>query len=281
MDKGYKGNIPGRTDVRILGGFWGEYTRRVRDLVIPYQWEALNDRIPGAEPSHCIANMEAAAEYNRTGVRSQPFQGMVFQDSDLAKWLEAAAYRLAAFPDPEFQKTVFDAADLVVAAMEPDGYLQTHFTLNHPEQKWTNVRDWHEMYCAGHMMEAAVALYESTGNRNLLDAMHRNARHIASVFGPEEGKRQGYPGHPEIELALVRMYGALGDPELLKLAAYFVNERGSKPSFFDKEAEERGEIKPARPAGHTAAFKDPLQYFQAHKPIREQEGVEGHSVRAL
>lgn len=281
MEKGYKGNIPGRTDVRILGGFWGEYTRRVRDLVIPYQWEALNDRIPGAEPSHCIANMEAAAEYNRTGVRSQPFQGMVFQDSDLAKWLEAAAYRLAAYPDPEFQKTVFDAADLVVAAMEPDGYLQTHFTLNHPEQKWTNVRDWHEMYCAGHMMEAAVALYESTGNRNLLDAMHRNARHIASVFGPEEGKRQGYPGHPEIELALVRMYGALGDPELLKLAAYFVNERGSKPSFFDKEAEERGEIKPARPAGHTAAFKDPLQYFQAHKPIREQEGVEGHSVRAL
>jgi len=165
--------------------------------------------------------------------------------------------------------------------MEPDGYLQTHFTLNHPEQKWTNVRDWHEMYCAGHMMEAAVALFESTGNRKLLDAMHRNARHIASVFGPEEGKRHGYPGHPEIELALVRMYGALGDPELLKLAAYFVNERGSKPSFFDAEAAERGEVKPARPAGHTAAFKDPLQYFQAHKPLREQEGVEGHSVRAL
>ncbi|MBP7403268.1 MAG: glycoside hydrolase family 127 protein [Clostridia bacterium] len=281
MEKGYAGQVPGRTDVRIRGGFWGEYTRRVRDLVIPYQWEALNDRIPGAEPSWCIANMRAAAEYNRTGIRAQEFRGMVFQDSDLAKWLEAAAYRLAAFPDPEFEKTVFEAADLVVAAMEPDGYLQTHFTLNYPERKWTNVRDWHEMYCAGHMMEAAVALYECTGNRRLLDAMHRNARHIAGVFGPEDGKKHGYPGHPEIELALVRMYGALGDPMLLELAAYFVNERGSRPSYFDREAEERGEVKPARPAGHTAAFRDPLQYFQAHKPLREQEGVEGHSVRAL
>src|SRR5512133_481516 len=105
MEKGYQGQVPGRGDVRIREGFWGDYTRRVRDRVIPYQWEALNDRIPGAEPSHCIANMRAAADYNRTGVKSGEFQGMVFQDSDLAKWIEAAAYRLAAFPDPDFEKT--------------------------------------------------------------------------------------------------------------------------------------------------------------------------------
>ncbi len=281
MEKGYKGQLPGRGDVHVRGGFWGDFTQRVRDRVIPYQWEALNDRVPGAEPSYCIANLRAAAEYNRTGVRAQPFRGMVFQDSDLAKWLEAAAYRLAAFPDPAFEKTVLEAADLAVAAMEPDGYLQTHFTLNAPERKWTNVRDWHEMYCAGHMMEAAVALYECTGYRRLLDAMHRNARLIASLFGPGPEQKHGFPGHPEIELALVRMYGVLRDPLLLELAAYFVNERGTRPSFFDQEAAERGEVRPERPSGHTAAFRDPLQYFQAHKPLREQEGVEGHAVRAL
>ncbi|HEY5466324.1 MAG TPA: beta-L-arabinofuranosidase domain-containing protein, partial [Clostridia bacterium] len=281
MEKGYQGAAPGRTDVRINGGFWGGYTRLVRDVVVPFQWEALNDRVEGAIPSHCIANMQAAADFNRTGIKTAEFQGMVFQDSDLAKWLEAASYQLAENPDAKLQKTVDDVADLVVAAMEKDGYLQTHFTLSYPERKWTNVRDWHEMYCAGHMMEAAVALYESTGNRRLLDAMHRNARHIASVFGSEEGKKHGYPGHPEIELALVRMYGALGDPMLLDLAAYFINERGKKPSFFDQEAAEREEGKPVRPSVHASSFRDPLQYYQAHKPLREQHGVEGHAVRAL
>ena len=281
MDKGYTGHVPSLEDVRILGGFWGEYARRVRDHVIPYQWEALNDRIPGAIPSHCIANMQAAADFNRTGVKSDEFQGMVFQDSDLAKWIEAAAYRLASFPDPDFEKTVIDTADLVVAAMEPDGYLQTHFTLAHPEYKWVNVRDWHELYCAGHMMEAAVALYECTGNRRLLDAMHRNARCISGVFGPEEGKKHGYPGHPEIELALVRMYGVLGDPMLLDLATYFIHERGRKPSFFDLEAEDRKALDMPRTSVHATAFRDPLQYYQAHLPILEQEGVEGHAVRAL
>ena len=155
----------------------------------------------GAAPSHCIENFKIAA-----GVSEGEFYGCVFQDSDLAKWIEAVAYSLMTKPDAELEKTADEAIDLIARAQQPDGYLNTYYTLKEPGNRWTNLRDNHELYCAGHMMEAAVAYYYATGKRKLLDVMTRMAYHIDSVIGPEEGKLHGYPGHEEIELALVSMY---------------------------------------------------------------------------
>jgi DUF1680 family protein len=140
--------------------------------------------------------------------------------------------------------------------------------------RWQNLRDWHELYCAGHLIEAAVAHYQGTGQRKLLDALSRYADHIDATFGREPGKKRGYCGHPEIELALVKLYHATRDPRYLRLATYFVDERGQQPHYFDIEARARGED----PAEFWAKS---YEYCQAHLPIREQNQVVGHAVRAM
>lgn len=250
------------SQVRIDQGFWSEIIRDMREKVIPYQWDALNDRVEGAEPSHCIRNFEIAA-----GIKTGEFHGFVFQDSDLAKWLEAVAYALMTKPDPALEKTADEAIALIGKAQGADGYLNTYFTIKAPDKRYQNLRDWHELYCAGHMMEAAVAYYEATGKRELLDIMLKMAGNIMAVIGPEEGKLRGYPGHEEIELALVKMYRVTGDEKLLKLSKYFIDERGQEPNYFEKEHHLDGTTNP--------------QYHQAHLPVREQKTLEGHSVRAL
>lgn len=262
--------LPQIQDVQVRSGFW----RRVMDLVqqdvIPYQWEILNDRVAGAAPSHCIENFRIAA-----GEQEGAYYGMVFQDSDLAKWLEAVAYSLMLRPDPQLEAVADEAIALVGRAQQPDGYLNTYYTVKEPGKRWTNLRDCHELYCAGHMMEAAVAYFEATGKRQLLDIMTRMARHIQSVLGPEEGKLHGYPGHQEIELALVRMYEATGDEDMLRLAQYFLDERGKQPNFFHEEHARRGD------EGHFALHRMGDSYAQHHLPVREQTALMGHSVRAL
>lgn len=203
---------------------------------------------------------------------------LIFGDSDPAKWIEACSYSLATHPDPEIEALVDGVVDKIVSAQQPDGYLNTHFTHIQPEMKWKNLRDWHEMYCAGHLIEGAVAHFESTGKRKLLDALARYADHIDATFGPGPDKKPGYPGHPEIELALVRLYHATGNRRYLDLASFFINERGQsgngKEHYYDIEARERGED-PAK-----FWFKN-YEYNQSHKPIREQEKVVGHAVRAV
>ncbi len=194
----------------------------------------------------------------------------VFWDSDVAKWIEGAAYSLATHPDPKLEKLLTGVVDLIVKAQQPDGYLNVHFTLVEPEKRWANLRDNHELYCAGHLMEAAVAHYEATGKRDFLDAMCRYADHIYLVFGRGKGKRRGYPGHEEIELALMKLYRATGEQRYLDLDRYFVDERGRKPLYFDIEARARGE--------------DPKQYgnyHQADLPVRQQKTADGHAVRAM
>ncbi len=248
--------------------YFGKRMELVRESVIPYQWETLNDRVPDAAKSHCIENFRIAA-----GEAEGEFYGCVFQDSDLAKWLEAVAYSLMTKPDPELEATADEAIALIGRAQADDGYLNTYYTVKEPGKRWTNLRDNHELYCAGHMMEAAAAYYEATGKRELLDIMTRMAHHIDSVLGPEEGKLHGYPGHEEIELALAAMWRVTGDPVMLKLAKYFIDERGREPRFFDIEAERREGRKPE--------YRDPGYYAQWHAPVREQTSLEGHSVRAL
>lgn len=258
-------------NVRLDGaGFFGRFIDLVRDSVIPYQWETLNDRVPDAAPSHCIENFKIAA-----GEAEGEFYGCVFQDSDLAKWLEAVAYSLMTKPDEKLEATADEVIALVGRAQQPDGYLNTYYTVKEPGKRWTNLRDNHELYCAGHMMEAAAAYYTATGKRELLDIMTRMAHHIDTVLGPEEGKLHGYPGHEEVELALVSMYHVTGDPVMLKLAKYFIDERGKEPRFFDIEAEKREGGERRR------RWRDPGDYAQWHKPVREQDALEGHSVRAL
>ena len=262
--------IPDVRDVRIEAGLLSDVARKVMDIVIPYQWEILNDRVEGAAPSRCVRNFKIAA-----GEAEGEFEGYVFQDSDLAKWLEAAAYSLMLRPDEQLERTCDDLIALIGRAQQPDGYLNTYYTVKEPGKRWTNLRDCHELYCAGHMMEAACAYYEATGKRELLDIMTRMARHIDSVIGPEEGKLHGYPGHEEIELALVRMYHATGDELMMKLARYFIDERGKLPNFFVEEKARR------EGKDHFNLDEYGPAYAQAHLPVREQTAPEGHAVRAM
>jgi uncharacterized protein len=203
---------------------------------------------------------------------------LIFGDSDPAKWIEAVSYSLSVHPDPELEALLDGVVDKIISAQQPDGYLNTHFTVTQPDMKWKNLRDWHEMYCAGHLMEGAVAHAEATGSPKLLDALSRYADHIDETFGSEPGKKRGYGGHPEIELALVRLYHATGNRRYLDLASFLVEERGQssdeQPHYYDIEARERGDD----PANFWAKS---YEYCQAHAPIREQEKVVGHAVRAM
>lgn len=259
--------------VKVQDDFWSSYISLVRETVIPYQWEALNDRIADAEPSYAIRNFKIAA-----GEEQGEFGGMVFQDSDVAKWLEAAAYSLTNHPDPELERLADETIDLIGRAQQPDGYLDTYYIVKEPDKRWSNLLDCHELYCAGHMIEAAVAYYEATGKRKLLDIVCRFADLIDSVFGPEEGKLHGYCGHQEIELALVKLYEVTGEERYLQLSLYFINERGQQPHYFLQEWKRRGKI--SHWTGQVSSEPD-LTYTQSHLPVREQEVAVGHAVRAV
>lgn len=255
---------------RVKDSFWTPKMELVRTKMIPYQWKALNDAIEGAAPSHCIKNFKIAA-----GLEKGAFEGRVFQDSDLAKWLEAVGYTLLWKEDWELEKTADQAIELIRLAQRADGYLDTYYIINGLEKRWTNLTDHHELYCAGHMIEAGVAYYQGTGKRVLLDVACRLADCVDHTFGPDEGKIHAYPGHEIIEMALVRLYHATGERRYLKLAEYFINERGQTPLYFKEETEK---------SGREFYWKDSLfqyQYYQAGKPVREQKTAEGHAVRAV
>lgn len=252
---------------QIRDGFWTRYQDLVCDTVIPYQRQVLADAVPGAAKSHAIQNFRIAA-----GMDEGAFYGWVFQDSDVAKWIEAAAYALARKPDSELEADVDALIDVISRAQGEDGYLNTYFTLGNQEKRWTNLQEAHELYCAGHMMEAAVAYFEATGKTSLLEIMRKNADCIASVFGPS--KRRGFPGHPEVELALVRLYDATGERKYLELAQYFLDERGTAPNFFAEEKKARDWTVWNSDANDTA-------YTQNSAPVRQQKHAMGHAVRAV
>lgn len=252
-----------------LTGFWGEKQRLIREVTIPYQWDALNDRVKGADRSGAVKNLKIAA-----GKAKGTYHGFVFQDSDLAKWIEAAACSLVHHPDPGLERTIDRLAALFAAAQADDGYLNTCFTIKEdPSKRWTDLRDNHEMYVAGHLLEAGVAYFQATGKRDLLDVSIRNVDLIASLFGRGKGRRRAYPGHPEIELALVRLFRVTQEDRFLELARYFVDERGRSPRYFDQETKRLGKTDFRSDEWHAL-------YNQSHVPIREQKEVVGHAVRA-
>ncbi len=195
-----------------------------------------------------------------------PNKPHIYWDSDVAKVLEGIANILSIYPDAELEAEYDKIIDLIISSQQQDGYLNSYYSTIEPEKRWTKLWLNHELYCAGHLIEAAVAAYEQLGKTKLLDAVCRYADYIDSVFGREEGKKRGYPGHQEIELALVRLYHATGNEKYFKLAKYFIDERAQEPHYY-KEVEKVPDAN--------------CLNIQSHKPVREQTEAVGHAVRAV
>ncbi|MCE5327679.1 MAG: glycoside hydrolase family 127 protein [Planctomycetaceae bacterium] len=254
-------NPVGLTSVTLEDAFWAPLMEVNRTATLPIQYHQCKTtgRFDGFT-------------WTRDSGKTEPH---IFWDSDVAKWIEAAGYSLAVRPDPELEKQVDEVVDVMAAAQGPDGYLNMYFQRVAPDKRWTNLRDCHELYCAGHLMEGAVAYFQATGKRKFLDVMCRYGDHIIATFGTGQGQKRGYPGHEEVELALVKLFRATGEKKYLDQATYFVNERGRQPHYYDIEAQARGDDPKHWHFGHS------YEYCQAHKPIREQDRVVGHAVRAM
>ncbi|WEK54769.1 MAG: glycoside hydrolase family 127 protein [Candidatus Cohnella colombiensis] len=260
-------------DTNVLGGLWGRRQQINHFVTIPSQYKRFEER----------GSFEALKRNWKAGDPNAPHP---FWDSDFGKWIEAAAFSLAKYPDPELEKLVDSVIDEIAENQQSDGYFNTYFDLIEPDKKWTNLYYMHELYCAGHLAEGAVAYYLATGKRKFLDVMCRYMDHIDARFGSEPGKIHGYCGHQEIELALVKLYRATGEERYLKLSKYFIDERGKQPYFFELESLQRGvdTEKTANQQRHLKYYlkeHGPYAEYQSHLPVREQEAPVGHAVRAM
>ena len=286
--------------VSITDPFWQRETELVRREVIPYQWDALNDRIPGAEKSWCMHNFRLAGRimaqsrqqgaqytpqaYTYRGYNALPddpahpdedkFYGFLFQDTDFSKWIEAVGYSLI-LPDEALEATADEAIDVVCAAQTPEGYLDTYYIINGMDGVFQSLRDHHELYCLGHLIEGAVSYYQATGKDKLLRAACRFADYVADFFGTADGQCKGYPGHEIAEMALVRLYEVTKDEKYLRLSRFFIDERGQEPNYFVEEERRNAERE------HRPVRSVNLAYHQAVKPVREQDEAIGHAVRAV
>ena len=234
-------------NVRFTGGFWKQKQDMIRDVTLgavydrfkeTRRFEALNCKPDPADPSF----------------------PHIFYDSDTAKWIESAAYVLEQGRNPGLEAKVDEMVDTICANQLPNGYFQSHFLTCEPENVFTRQFD-HELYCMGHLMEAAVAYDKATGKDKLLRAACRMADCIERAFVIEKTAKFPCSGHEEIELALVRLYEHTGEKRYLRLSEHFLNVRGVEPN-------EKSDW-----------LLD--SYFQAHKPVREQDTAEGHAVRAV
>ena len=249
------------TQVTLSDDFWAPRLETNRSATLPIEYAQCRD----------TGRLDAFKLNWQPGQEPVPH---IFWDSDVAKWIEAASYSLSTHPDAQLAARLDEVAALVAGAQQPDGYLNTHYTVVEPGKRWTNLRDRHELYCAGHLIEACVAHYQATGQRILLDVACRYADYIRTVFGAGPEQKHGYPGHEEIELALVKLYRATGERRYLDLSQYFIDERGRQPYYYDQEAVARGD-------DPSAYWAKTYAYLQAHQPVREQEHVTGHAVRAM
>lgn len=234
------------TAVTIRDAFWGSRRHLLRETTLSSQYRLLEE----------TGRLDNFRRVSGT-LKDKPFQGYFFNDSDVYKWIEAAAWTVASTPDPALSEMMDAAITEIEAAQQPDGYLNTYFALERAGERWSNLKDLHELYCAGHLFQAAVAHYRATGSDRLLAVARHMADNICGVFGPEEhGKRAGTDGHPEIEMGLVELARVTGAPKYLAQAQYFLDVRG------------RGVIGGS-------------PYHQDHRPFREFDRLTGHAVRAL
>ena len=243
------------TSIHIQDDFWTPRLETNRQVTLPYNFKK-------CEETGRLRNFAIAG-----GLEEGEFEGIFFNDSDVFKVIEGASYSLQVYDDPELKSFLDDLIRKIAAAQEADGYLYTNRTID-PEkaadgggtERWTNLQTYHELYNVGHLYEAAVAHYQATGERTLLDVALKNADLVDKVFGP--GKNMGVPGHQEIELGLVKLYRVTGEKRYLDLAKFFIDERGNA-------------------GGHnTADGKYAGKYQQDHIPLAEQEEAVGHAVRA-
>jgi len=254
--------------VTINDTFWSPRIETVITETIPFQRHQLDT----------VGHLQA--------LRHEPKDGdpvpHIFWDSDVAKWIEAASNSLVHHPDADLDAQLDDVIALLASAQDDDGYLNTYFQTVDPLARFTDLRDAHELYCAGHLIEAAVAHHAATGKTSLLDIVRRYVDLIEKVFGRGDGQLRGYDGHEEIELALVKLAAATGEARYLELASYFVEERGQEPYFFDLEKERRGTE--GWFGFHFPTANHPgrrREYLQGHAPVREQTEAVGHAVRAM
>jgi uncharacterized protein len=238
-------------NVRVQDNFW---TPRQKSLLS----RTMQEQFAQLVSKKYKQNFERAAKREKGG-----YVGYVFNDSDVYKVLEAASYALGIERSPWLEKQVDEWIDLIGRAQESDGYLNCHFQLNEPQNKWKNLRDQHELYCAGHLFEAAAAHFEATGKTSFLRVARKLADHIDARFGPE--KKMGYPGHPETELALFKLAKATGEQRYFNLAQFFLNSRGTK--WFATEH-------------NTPLSEYNGEYWSDNVLIRDHETIIGHAVRA-
>ncbi len=232
--------------VQLQDSFWAPRLAINREVTLPAQ-------LRQCEETGRIDNFRRAS-----GKKQCDFQGIYFNDSDVYKWLEAASWSLATHPDPKLEAEVDAVIAEVAAAQDEDGYLNTYFTFERKPERWSNLKDLHEIYCAGHLIQAAVAHHRATGKTTLLDVARRLADCLDRTFGPEPGKRSGACGHEEAEMALVELYRETGEERYLRLARFMVDQRGQKPGLFGNSP-----------------------YYQDHLPFVEQQEFTGHAVRHL
>lgn len=228
--------------VQLEDRFWEPKIRQLRETTLPTQHRIL-------EETGRIDNFRRAA-----GKIEKDFQGLYFNDSDVYKWLEGCAYSLAYQPGGEVERLSDEVIAEIAQAQCDDGYLNTYYMFDREDQRWTNLRDMHELYCAGHLFSAAAAHHRATGKRSLMDVALRFADCIGNLFG--DGKKEGVPGHEQIEMGLIELYRETGEARYLKLAQFFLDKRG-----------------------HNLIGGG--EYHQDHKPVRELDSVVGHAVRAL
>ncbi len=230
------------SSVKFTDGLLAERVKVVREVTIPTQYELL-------EQTQRINNFRRAS-----GKIQGDYFGFFFNDTDVYKWIEAVSFSLMWERDKKLEKLLDDVIEEIKLAQDEDGYLDTYFTFEKKKDRWSNLKDLHELYCAGHLIQAGVAHHRATGKRNLLDIAIKFADHIDSVFGVD--KREGTSGHPEIEMALVELYRETKDFKYLKLAKFFIDERGKGLVGGDL-------------------------YHIDHKPFRELDEIVGHAVRSL
>ncbi len=271
-------SAPPLPQVTVEDGFWKPRIEINRTATLEKVYAKL-------EESGAIQNFRVASGQARGTVR-----GPFWTDSDVYKWIEGVSNTLALRRDAALEARLDQVIALIAAAQMPDGYLNTYFQVLAPESRWTNLAFFHELFCAGHLFEAAVAHFEATGKRTLLDVAVRNADHIDGTFGPD--RRQGQPGHEEVELALVKLYRATGQKRYLNLARFFLDSRGQKPSYFQVEYDRLDPARLYQFLGRQITARtlaDELfrkggafdtQYSQDHLPVRQQDKVVGHAVRA-
>jgi DUF1680 family protein len=252
------------TEVTLADSFWAPRLETNRSVSIPYAFR-MN------EETGRVDNFRKAAR-----LLAGPHQGRRFNDSDIYKAMEAAAYALRLRPDPGLEKSLEDLVTLISLAQESDGYLFTTRTNDpaHPApgsgpERWSNLRVSHELYNVGHMYEAAVAHFQATGKRTFLAVAEMNAALLLRTFGTGPGQRRGFPGHQEIEIGLAKLYRATGDRAYLDLAKFFLDERGH---YFGGER---------HASDDPFAVYDSDEYMQNHKPVLEQDEAVGHAVRAM